>query len=287
MKSALRMAVAAALLTTASVSALAQVSMTPPTSGPVPLPSGGNGGLEVQIWTTSSSISEWLGINFSSFTVSSSDAAETINFGTIGGSEFATLFGSAAAGTVNFNVSAANGLTSGANSLETTVATSVTNPATGLVNGQIAGAMTALNTAIGSISNGSNTSSGAPLYTNLCYSAVNPCVGPTLGSQGYGFISDAGDKYGGNLPYSASGTAGGASLAMYQLTQNGTKSATPPTVSAAYAGVWALSSTGDLTYTVPTSPPPVPLPAAAWLFASGVLGLAGIARRRIGTSAAV
>ncbi|MGP8034618.1 MAG: VPLPA-CTERM sorting domain-containing protein [Steroidobacteraceae bacterium] len=240
--------------------------------------------MEVQIWTTSASITEWLGINFNDFTISSTDAGETINFGTVGGSEFATLFGSAGAGTVDFNVSAGNGLTSGSNSLETTVATTVTSPGSGLTNTAISAAVSALNTSIGSISNGANTAPGSPLYTDMCYSGVNPCVGPTLGSQGYGFISKAGDKYGGNLPYSASGTAGGASLEMFDLTQNGTKSGTSPTVSAAYAGVWALSSTGDLTYTVPSQT--VPLPAAAWLLGSGILGLAGIARRRRVTVAA-
>ncbi len=36
----------------------------------------------------------------------------------------------------------------------------------------------------------------------------------------------------------------------------------------------------NLSGSVPTPPPAVPVPAAAWLFGSGLLGLAGVARRR-------
>jgi hypothetical protein len=40
---------------------------------------------------------------------------------------------------------------------------------------------------------------------------------------------------------------------------------------------WTLSSAGQLSYDVPAG---VPLPAAAWLFGSGLLGIVGISRRR-------
>jgi hypothetical protein len=43
---------------------------------------------------------------------------------------------------------------------------------------------------------------------------------------------------------------------------------------------WYLSSTGDLTFNVASGAAPVPLPAAIWLLGSGLLGMAGIARRR-------
>ena len=46
------------------------------------------------------------------------------------------------------------------------------------------------------------------------------------------------------------------------------------------AGFWFLSSTGDLTWNVPLAPTTVPLPAAVWLFASGLAGLGAISRRR-------
>jgi hypothetical protein len=41
-----------------------------------------------------------------------------------------------------------------------------------------------------------------------------------------------------------------------------------------------LSSNGTLTVSSGSTPPPVPLPAAVWLFGSGLLGLLGVGRRR-------
>jgi hypothetical protein len=42
-------------------------------------------------------------------------------------------------------------------------------------------------------------------------------------------------------------------------------------------GTWLLTSTGQLTYSAPSA---VPVPAAVWLFGSGLVGLVGIARRK-------
>jgi len=50
--------------------------------------------------------------------------------------------------------------------------------------------------------------------------------------------------------------------------------------SAGFAGwtaQWHLQGNNSLVYTAPTA---VPVPAAVWLFGSGVLGLAGFARRK-------
>lgn len=46
-----------------------------------------------------------------------------------------------------------------------------------------------------------------------------------------------------------------------------------------YAYTWALNEEGDLTYNA--APAAVPLPAAVWLLASGLVGLVGVGRRRV------
>lgn len=45
-------------------------------------------------------------------------------------------------------------------------------------------------------------------------------------------------------------------------------------------GKFTLASNGTLTFNAPQAPAAVPVPAAAWLFGSGLLGLVGIGRRR-------
>jgi len=45
-----------------------------------------------------------------------------------------------------------------------------------------------------------------------------------------------------------------------------------------FAGLWNFGADGTLTWSAATTE--VPVPAAAWLFASGLAGLAGVARRR-------
>ena len=44
-------------------------------------------------------------------------------------------------------------------------------------------------------------------------------------------------------------------------------------------GSWKLDTSGMLTYT--SNATVVPVPAAAWLFGSGLLGLVGVARRKV------
>lgn len=51
-----------------------------------------------------------------------------------------------------------------------------------------------------------------------------------------------------------------------------------PAVYSQFAGLWTLGTNGTLSWAPATAE--VPVPAAAWLFASGLAGLAGVARRR-------
>jgi hypothetical protein len=67
----------------------------------------------------------------------------------------------------------------------------------------------------------------------------------------------------------ASGGLGGLGQATKTMFQNSLGNAS-----------WILQSNGTLTYHVAEATSVVPIPAAAWLFGSGLLGLVGIARRR-------
>jgi hypothetical protein len=80
--------------------------------------------------------------------------------------------------------------------------------------------------------------------------------------------------FGNNLDDRA--TAIGSSIALYGLTGN----AGTGTVESYILGSAKLGSDGTLTLTGNTTTAPVPLPAAVWLFGSGLMGLVGVSRRR-------
>jgi hypothetical protein len=67
----------------------------------------------------------------------------------------------------------------------------------------------------------------------------------------------------------------GTSSSIYMLTSNGTTTSPPQSY---IAGTATLGTNGTLTFTQNTTA--VPLPAAVWLFGSGLLGLVGVSRRR-------
>jgi hypothetical protein len=71
----------------------------------------------------------------------------------------------------------------------------------------------------------------------------------------------------------------GSTVALYGITGNNGLGA----VQSYVLGTASLGTNGTLTLagnTVTAPPPPVPLPAAVWLFGSGLLGLVGVSRRR-------
>src|SRR5450432_3774394 len=117
MNLATKAAVSIALLSAASMSAYG-ASVTPPSSGPVPVPGLVPGGLVVEVWdaTTGTSMSEWLGGDIGTFGTPSATPAggQTLDYGVLGGSStFSSLFSAAeiAAGDVQFVVSAVNDVT--------------------------------------------------------------------------------------------------------------------------------------------------------------------------------
>jgi hypothetical protein len=80
---------------------------------------------------------------------------------------------------------------------------------------------------------------------------------------------------------SQAGIALGGSTGLYGFTGNG---GTGQLESYVLGDNLTLSSTGALSI-ASASTPPVPLPAAVWLFGSGLLGLLGVGRRRAATQA--
>lgn len=101
----------------------------------------------------------------------------------------------------------------------------------------------------------------------------------TTGSAAYNPI--AGSVNSGNMNSINFGGAVNTALSFWNayLTVSG-RTSTETINQYANGGFWFLSSTGDLTWNVPTAASAVPLPAAVWLFASGLAGLGAISRRR-------
>ncbi len=92
--------------------------------------------------------------------------------------------------------------------------------------------------------------------------------------------ANPGKTLGGPNSFNASGALGTNLNYYLALNEGADDSATDaPTVSA-FAGVWNLSSTGTLTWTPNQTGPTTPLPAAVWMFLSGLLGLGTVSRRK-------
>jgi hypothetical protein len=71
----------------------------------------------------------------------------------------------------------------------------------------------------------------------------------------------------------------GSSQTLYGVTGDGSNS-TVGKLQVYSLGSLELTANGTLENTPSTTPPPVPVPAALWLFGSGLLGLAGVGRRK-------
>jgi hypothetical protein len=126
-----------------------------------------------------------------------------------------------------------------------------------------------------------------PSGLNVDVNSLNLNLGATANStnQGvFGTTQASGGStnlnlYGGGLDMTGlNGVAPGTSVTLYGVTGNGTGSG----FTTAYSLGTALFSTATdtLTFTGNGGNTPVPLPAAVWLLGSGLLGLAGVGRRR-------
>jgi hypothetical protein len=140
------------------------------------------------------------------------------------------------------------------------------------------------NTSVNSVLGTFNTQMGA-LYTGGGACTVNPCIANGGTDQPTTFLKNVNTlSYPSGLGTVAN-TSGSVSAALgfWEFMANSAGSLKQSTATqfsnASGNGQWTLSQSGDLVYSI-AGAPSVPLPAAAWLFGSGLLGLLGIGRRR-------
>lgn len=184
-----------------------------------------------------------------------------LNLGTISG--FSTLFPSSQTSSTDYVIVSAS---SGLAGLTTSEAVGASIPLTKSSIGTMAEAIT------GEEAEWASTANVSPISDttgNASYSVANA----VNGSLGGGDEGLAGDQFGATV-----GTAAnffnmlGSSRTAYSSTAYG---------NAQGDGFWFLSSTGDLTWNLlAPATSTVPLPPAVWLFASGLIGLGLIGRRR-------
>ncbi|MFZ5620256.1 MAG: VPLPA-CTERM sorting domain-containing protein [Pseudomonadota bacterium] len=221
-----------------------------------------------------------LGYNLLDFTpdMVSTDAGHTFNFSA--DPLFSSLFGDNDAANIYWNVTAADGIGPGATSGRQIISTAAF--------GAEASSFSVSNTGI---------NSGATYWTTFFQNAnTQPSPdGTTCATSMSCYSTDPGDlQYAGDDSWGAfwagsltslnsAGTLG-QSLGFYSFTPNsglGFQQSDKARYENAYGiAAWTLAADGSLIYSLAGAPTAVPVPAAAWLLGSGLVGLVGVARRR-------
>lgn len=277
----IKTAVGAALLGATSMAFA--TSVTPPASGPTPQPTSGPGGLIVEVYDTVSGVSlaEWLGPTLATLGNTTAQTAGTTDYGVLGGTAtvaggttdlFSSLFSSSeiAAGNVVYTINAATSAISGQNAFATTLS----SVGTSITNSKVNATAVSLGSGVSAILNGVAACNG-----------LNPCTATSATAATSAQLYFNSTYSGLPSPFNAGGTVGGSAVGFYLIAQTSTSTLKQASVTqfagAGGAATWALSASGDLVYTVPGQVSAVPLPAAVWLLGSGLLGLAGVGRRKM------
>lgn len=180
-----------------------------------------------------------------------------LNWGTVPNFSQFTVSG---AGPLDYFVAAANGSAKSGFSI-----TDATTPTTAQIT---ASGVTLIGTDLNTMSwNGTGGNTGVDTSGTATYNPVAGTVNSgDMNSVNFaGAVNSALEFY--NIFNTTSGRTSTSNVTQYSNAQG--------------AGFWFLSSTGDLTWNVPiAATSAVPLPAAVWLFASGLAGLGAISRRR-------
>lgn len=248
-----------------SVSTAALAQLTPPSSNPGIGPSPGSAAptLWVAVWSNTQSLVQNLGVPVSDLTSANLNAPGTVDFGTLGGSS--SLFSDPTARYVVFAADNA-----GLKQLFVTFDPANPTASGGAAydfeqNSSLANAISQVN--IFQNNNWNNATNGG---------GVNPYIRTNTQAGYWGVQAFSGD-FGASLAEPGQGAVG-TSLDFWRI-GGVTGNSQQATTNTLYAGQWLLTATGGLTYTVPGGSE-VPLPAAAWLLISGLMGLGSVARRK-------
>jgi hypothetical protein len=276
MKLSIKPLAAAVSLALISVSAHAQLA-SPVQGTAVP----GVNGVFLEAWNATSGATELVNLSYAYTDIAAANVGNlntatgpawtsatnpSTGTGTVSQLNFGTIANAGAAGFTNYTVvSAATATQTGIAGTSGASVASSSSPATTTFTG--------LGTVISNIQTeiaawGSQTGATGTFFdaTGGTTVAALAALGPSYSGS---FIS------GGAI---ASGAVGSA-MDFYSILGASHKATTT-----AYNGFWFLSSTGQLSYNIASAAAPVPLPAAVWLLGSGLLGLIGVGRRRLGTA---